>query len=78
MSKGDDRYRAYQLLRELDAATSSIMNQVAYSRLGGPQWDEALIVQRMAFEGWAAYASTLVGPGSAKPFQTDDTSGVEL
>lgn len=59
MPNSDKRYRAYQLLRELDATTSSLMNQVAYSRIGGPQWDEALIAQRKAFEDWATYASTL-------------------
>lgn len=59
MPDSDKRYRAYQLLRELDAATSSIMNQVAYSRIGGSHWDEALIAQRKAFEDWMDFARTI-------------------
>lgn len=78
MPNNDERYRAYQLLRELDAATSSIMNQVAYSRIGGPQWDEALIAQSKAFEDWTTYASTLVVPAATKDPSTDGTGGPEL
>lgn len=77
MPDSDQRYRAYHLLRELDAATSSIMNQVAYSRIGGPQWDEALIAQRKAFENWTAYASTLVVPAATKDPSTDGAGGLE-
>ncbi|MEN5038213.1 hypothetical protein [Pseudomonas sp. TWI929] len=78
MPNSDKRYRAYQLLRELDAATSSIMNQVAYSRIGGPQWDEALIAQRKAFEDWTTYASTLVVLTATKGSGTDGAGGLEL
>lgn len=59
MTNGDQRYHAYQLLRELDILTSSIMNQVAYGRVGGPLWEEALLLQEKAFHEWMAYADTL-------------------
>jgi hypothetical protein len=59
MPNGDQRYHAYQLLRELDRLTSSMMNQVAYGRVGGCLWDEALLLQRKAFNEWVAYADTL-------------------
>ena len=78
MPNSDKRYRAYQLLRELDATTSSIMNQVAYSRIGGPQWEEALNAQRKAFEDWTVYASTLVEPEATKDPRIDGAGGHEL
>jgi hypothetical protein len=59
MPNGDKRYHAYQLLRELDRLTSSMMNQVAYGRVGGSLWEEALLLQRKAFNEWMAYADTL-------------------
>lgn len=59
MPNSDQKYRAYQLLRQLDTATSSIMNQVAYGQIGGPLWGEALLVQQKAFDDWADYAKTL-------------------
>lgn len=76
MPNSDKRYRAYQLLRDLDAATSSLMNQVAYSRIGGPQWDEALIAQRKAFEDWKTYASTLEVSATKDP-SVDGAGGLE-
>ncbi|MEN8639648.1 hypothetical protein [Pseudomonas sichuanensis] len=62
MPYSDQRYRAYQLLRELDASTSIVMNEVAYGRIGGPCWGEAVLQQQKAFKDWIDYAETLVMP----------------
>ncbi|WP_426427344.1 hypothetical protein [Pseudomonas palmensis] len=70
MSNGDQRYHAYQLLRELDMLTSSIMNQVAYGRVGGPLWEEALLLQQQAFLDWLTYADTLI-------FSVDQVSSLD-
>lgn len=62
MPKSDERYIAYQLLRELDAITSSIMAQVAYGRFGNPAWLAAQVAHREAFEKWMLHAATLSPP----------------
>jgi hypothetical protein len=59
MLNADQRYRAYQLLRELDKTTSSLMNRVAYSHAGKQSWEEDLQSQRAAFEEWMAFAKTI-------------------
>lgn len=64
MPKSDERYIAYQLLRELDAITSSIMAQVAYGRFGDPAWLAAQVAHREAFEKWMLHAATLSPPAS--------------
>ncbi|MDP9666279.1 UNVERIFIED_ORG: hypothetical protein J2W16_004035 [Pseudomonas cremoricolorata] len=56
MPRSEDRYRAYRLLMELDALNSSTMNQVAYGRLGGAEWDQMCNSHRKAFEEWIAFA----------------------
>lgn len=58
----DKRFAAYQLLIELDAITSSIMNQVAYGRIGDPAWKEAQALHREVFEKWMSFAATLDPP----------------
>jgi hypothetical protein len=55
----EKRYRAYKLLRELDALTSTTMNQVAYGRLGGPEWQAACDAHRAAFNAWMEFADSL-------------------
>lgn len=60
----DERYIAYQLLRELDAITSSIMSQVAYGRFRDESWQAAQVAHREAFERWMQHAATL-DPASA-------------
>lgn len=55
----DKRFAAYQVLRELDAVTSSIMNQVAYGRINDPAWKEVQAVHREVFEKWMSFAATL-------------------
>ncbi|WP_156675987.1 hypothetical protein [Pseudomonas sp. Leaf58] len=55
----EKRYRAYKLLRELDSLTSTIMNQVAYGRLGGPEWEAACDAHRAAFSAWIEFADSL-------------------
>ncbi len=62
MPYSDQRYRAYQLLRELDASTSIVMNEVAYGRIGGPSWEEAVLLQQKAFKDWIDFAETLIMP----------------
>lgn len=59
MLNADQRYRAYQLLRELDKTTSSLMNRVAYNHAGKQSWEEDLQSQRAAFEEWMAFANTI-------------------
>lgn len=59
MPDSENRYRAYRLLRELDSLTSDTMNQVAYGRLGGPEWQAACAAHRAAFEQWISFAESL-------------------
>ncbi|EKT4520990.1 hypothetical protein QEM13_000182 [Pseudomonas putida] len=70
MPEREKRYRAYHLLRELDALTSSTMNQVAYGRVGGPEWKGMCQAHRNAFEEWMTFAESLLEPGCEK---TPDT-----
>ena len=58
----DKKFAAYQLLRELDAVTSSIMSQVAYGRMGELSWVETQALHREAFEKWMRFAATLDSP----------------
>lgn len=77
----DERYIAYQLLRELDAITSTIMSQVAYGRFRDSSWEAAQIAHREAFEKWMRHAATL-NPASgsvAEPLDLsppDDVAGL--
>jgi hypothetical protein len=59
MLDSDQRYRAYQLLRELDRSTSSLMNRVAYSSSGSLSWEEELANQLKSFEEWMKFAMTI-------------------
>ncbi|MBC3493584.1 hypothetical protein [Pseudomonas taiwanensis] len=58
MLTADQRYRAYQLLKELDKSTASLMNRVAYSQGEKMGWDEDLKAQRRAFEEWISFAES--------------------
>ncbi len=60
MPENEQRYKAYKLLRDLDSLTSLTMNQVAYGRLGGPEWKATIDAQRAAFEQWVLYAESLL------------------
>ncbi|HCV40313.1 MAG TPA: hypothetical protein DGQ94_16680 [Pseudomonas sp.] len=55
----EKRYCAYKLLRELDSLTSTTMNQVAYGRLGGAEWQAACDAHRAAFNAWIEFADSL-------------------
>lgn len=59
MPESEKRYRAYKLLRELDSLTSETMNQVAYGRLGGPEWQAMCDAHRLAFAQWIEFAESL-------------------
>ncbi|QXI46119.1 MULTISPECIES: hypothetical protein [Pseudomonas] len=74
----DKRFAAYQLLRELDAITSSIMNQVAYGRIGDPSWKEAQAHHREVFEKWMSFAATLNPPELCGLGNEDDNDSAEL
>ncbi|RCL28576.1 hypothetical protein C6A77_05640 [Pseudomonas sp. AFG_SD02_1510_Pfu_092] len=58
----EKKFTAYQLLRELDAVTSSIMNQIAYGRIGSLSWKETQALHREIFEKWMSFAATLDSP----------------
>lgn len=78
MSHSEDRYRAYKLLRELDSLTSSTMNQVAYGRLGGAEWDQMCRFHRKVFEEWILFAETLSKDGSLPPLPFDSLASRPL
>lgn len=59
MLNADQRYRAYQLLKELDKSTAALMNRVAYSHEGKIGWEEDLEAQRRAFQEWIDFAVTI-------------------
>lgn len=59
MLDSDQKYRAYQLLRELDKSTSTLMNRVAYSNGEKLCWNKELEAQRKAFEEWMNFAATI-------------------
>lgn len=59
MLTADQKYRAYQLLKELDKSTASLMNQVAYSHGDKICWEEDLEAQRKAFQEWIDFAVTI-------------------
>lgn len=59
MLNSDKRYRAYQLLKELDKSTSSLMSRIAYSRAENLSWEEELQAQRKAFEEWMSFAISI-------------------
>lgn len=59
MLNADQKYRAYQLLKELDKTTSLLMNRVAYSHGAKFCWSEDLESQRKAFEDWMHFARTI-------------------
>lgn len=60
MPDKERRYQAYQLLRELDSVTSTMMNQVAYGHVGGEEWRDLYDAHRQAFEAWMCFAETLL------------------
>jgi len=63
MPDNERRYQAYQLLRELDSMTSTMMNQVAYGHVDGEEWRELCNAHRQAFEDWMCFAETLLKAG---------------
>lgn len=52
----DGRYQAYALLKELDAQISATMNQIAYGRMSGIEWEKTCRSHRIAFEEWMVFA----------------------
>lgn len=65
MPERERRYRAYKLLRELDSLISTTMNQVAYGRLGGPDWQAMCEAHRAAFKQWIEFAESLPSASEA-------------
>ena len=59
MLNADQRYRTYQLLKELDKSTAALMNRVAYSDEGKICWEKDLEAQRKAFQEWTDFAATV-------------------
>lgn len=58
-SKREIRFRAYELLRQLDLQTAAAMSQVAYGHLSGAEWDGLCIEHRKAFEDWMTFAAKM-------------------
>lgn len=76
----EKKFAAYQLLRELDAVTSSIMNQVVYGRMGDLSWKETQALHRDIFEKWMSFAATLDSPDlyGLRPQGSRDTDSDEV
>jgi len=66
-SAKEGRYQAYKLLKELDSQISGTMNQIAYGRMSGVDWEETCRSHRIAFEERIRFAdlqtfADVVGP----------------
>ncbi|MFG0630118.1 hypothetical protein [Pseudomonas sp. xss_2] len=58
----EKQFRAYELLRKLDAQTATAMSQIAYGHISGAEWDYICGQHRKAFEDWMIFAATIGGP----------------
>lgn len=52
----EGRYQAYKLLRELDTQIAATMNQIAYGRMSGVDWERTCKAHRIAFDEWMTFA----------------------
>ncbi|MGY2186328.1 hypothetical protein [Pseudomonas sp. SDO5591_S426] len=53
MTTTDDfKARAHELIADLDAATSEMMNLISEHQLSGPEWERVSQWQHEAFERW--------------------------
>lgn len=59
MLSAEQKYRAYQLLRELDKTTSSLMNRVAYNYVEKLSLEAELRSQRQAFDEWVDFIKSI-------------------
>ena len=64
MTTTDDfRAHAYELIVDLDAATSAMMTLISEHRLSGPEWERVTQWQHEAYERWMTYLNTRSYPG---------------
>ncbi len=72
-SAKEGRYQAYKLLRELDAQIAATMNQVAYGRMSGVDWEKTCKAHRIAFDEWIKFADLQTDEESdSAPNKPDD------
>jgi hypothetical protein len=56
MSNTDDfRFRAHELIVDLDAATTEMMKLISAHQLSGPEWERVTQWQHEAYERWMTY-----------------------
>jgi hypothetical protein len=56
MTATDDfRAHAHELIADLDAATSEMMNLISGHQLSGPEWERVTQWQHEAYERWTTY-----------------------
>ena len=56
MSNLDDfRFQSYELLLQLDAATTHLLMLVSARQVEGASWIEAINRQMLAYEAWATF-----------------------
>lgn len=56
MTTTDDfRAQAHELIADLDAATSEMMNLITAHQLSGPEWERVAQWQHEAYERWMTY-----------------------
>lgn len=70
----ESHYQAYLLLRELDAQIAATMNQIAYGRMNGIEWEKTCKAHRIAFDEWIKFADIRAAEGkdSASESHNDD------
>lgn len=69
----EGRYQAYALLNELNVQISATMNQIAYGRMSGIDWEKTCRSHRLAFEEWMKFADRQAGEISDP--REDDPNG---
>ncbi|MEN5236656.1 MULTISPECIES: hypothetical protein [Pseudomonas] len=69
----EGRYQAYALLNELNVQISATMNQIAYGRMSGIEWEKTCRSHRLAFEEWMKFADRQAGEISDP--REDDPNG---
>jgi hypothetical protein len=55
MTTDDFRAQAHELIVDLDAATSEMMNLISGHQLSGPEWERVTRWQHEAYERWMTY-----------------------
>lgn len=48
----DFRAQAHELIADLDAATSEMMNLISAHQFSGPDWERVTLWQHEAYERW--------------------------